>query len=67
MRFAIVGLMFMTSTVTAVAVAQEGGGNGPPRLEIIVMPRLPVPIPTLPTGTVGKFFQPRSESGLMTR
>jgi hypothetical protein len=53
MRYVMVALLFMTSTF---ALAQEGGGHGPP-LSIIVMPQ---PTTTLPTTPLSKLFQPKS-------
>jgi hypothetical protein len=67
MRFAIVTLLAMTSTVTTVAIAQDGNGHGPPRKLIIVMPQIPAPTPASPTGGVKKFFQPTAELASMTK
>jgi hypothetical protein len=62
MRYAIVALLSLTSAVAINAVAQEGGGNGPPKKSpIIVILPIPLPTPSLPTGGVQKFFQPQSE------
>ena len=60
MRYLMVALLFMTSTV---ALAQEGGGHGPPLL-IIVMPQ---PTTTLPTKPLSKVFQPKSLLAPMTK
>jgi hypothetical protein len=60
MRFVIVTLLAVTSTVTTVAVAQDGTGHGPPKSPIIVMPQTPVPTISSPTGPMRKFFQPKS-------
>ena len=57
MRYAIVTLLVMTSTVTTVAVAQDGNGHGPPRLSIILIPQPTAPSPTRP---LSKLFQPKS-------
>jgi hypothetical protein len=65
MRHAIVTLLVVTSAVTTAAVAQDGDGHGPPRAPIII--QIPVPTPSLPTGSVQKFFQPTSELAAMTR
>lgn len=59
MRSVIVTLLAMTSAVATVAIAQDGDGHGPPRSPIIVMPRMPVPLPASPTGPLRKFFQPK--------
>jgi hypothetical protein len=67
MRYTIVTLLVITSAVTTLAVAQDGNGHGPPKSPIIVMPRMPVPTPSSPTGRVQKFFQPTSELASMTK
>jgi hypothetical protein len=67
MRFAIVTLLAMASSVTTVAVAQDGNGHGPPHAPIIVVPQIPVPTMPSPTGAVQKFFQPRSELVSLTK
>ena len=63
MRFASVTLLAMTSILTTAAIAQDGNGHGPPKAPIIAIPQMPVPmpIPTSPTGTVQKYFLPKSE------
>jgi hypothetical protein len=63
MNFTSVTLLAMASMLTTAAIAQDGGGHGPPHAPIIAIPQMPVPmpIPTSPTGTVQKFFQPKSE------
>ena len=67
MKYTIVTLLLMTS-VTTVAVAQDGSGRGPPNSPVIVMPQ-PVPVPTTasPTKPLSKFFQPKSELASMTK
>ena len=60
MKYTIVTLLLMTS-VTTVAVAQDGSGHGPPNSPIIVTQPVPVPTTAPSTGTVSKFFQPKSE------
>lgn len=67
MRYAIVTLLAMASSVTTVAIAQDGNGHGPPRAPIIVMPQTPMPTPASPTGAVQKFFQPTSQLASMTK
>jgi hypothetical protein len=64
MNFTSVTLLALASMLTTAAIAQDGGGHGPPHAPIIAIPQMPVPmpIPTSPTGTVQKFFQ--SQSGL---
>jgi hypothetical protein len=64
MRYAIVTLLVMTSTVTTVAVAQDGTGHGPPRSLIIVTPQPTAPLPTKP---LSKLFQPTSRLVSMTQ
>ena len=67
MKYTIVTLLLMTS-VTTVAVAQDGTGHGPPHSPIIVMPQpLPTPTTAPSTGTLSKFFQPKSELASMTK
>jgi hypothetical protein len=61
MNFPSVTLLAMASMLTTAAIAQDGNGHGPPHAPVIVVPRMPVPMPTSPTGTVQKFFQPKSE------
>jgi hypothetical protein len=63
MKYAIIALLFTASTLTTVALAQDGGGHGPPRSLIIVMPQPTAPLPTKP---VQKLFQPKSRLVLMT-
>jgi hypothetical protein len=67
MKYTIVTLLLMTS-VTTVAVAQDGNGHGPPASPIIVMPQ-PLPMPTTApsTGPLSKFFQPKSELASMMK
>jgi hypothetical protein len=61
MRHAIVALLVMTSTVTTVALAQDGGGHGPPRSVVVTVPSLPtMPVPTS-GGSLSKLFQPNAE------
>jgi hypothetical protein len=61
----IAALFLLTPAVTTLALAQDGGGEGPPKKMIIVSP-MPVPTPT-PTGTVQRFFQPASELVSLTK
>jgi hypothetical protein len=67
MKFPIVTLLLMTS-VTTVAVAQDGTGHGPPHSPIIAMPQ-PAPVPTTApsTGPLSKFFQAKSELASMMK
>jgi hypothetical protein len=67
MNFTSVTLLAMASMLTTAAIAQDGGGHGPPHAPIIVVPQMPVPMPTSPTGTVQKFFQPKSGLAPATR
>jgi len=64
MKYAIVTLLVMTSTVTTVAVAQDGTGHGPPKLPIIITPQ---PTTPLPTGTLTKLFQPKLKLASMIK
>jgi hypothetical protein len=60
MRYALVTFFVMASTVATVALAQDGGGRGPPKSPIIIMPQpTTLPMPASPTGSVQKFFQPK--------
>lgn len=67
MRFATVTFLVMTSAAATIAVAQDGGGHGPPKSSIIVVPQIPVPTTASTTGSVQKFFQPASELLSMTK
>jgi hypothetical protein len=67
MKFMIVTLLTMASTVTTVAIAQDGNGHGPPHAPVIVVPQIPIPTMPSPTGTVQKFFQPKSELVSLTK
>jgi len=60
MKLAIIPLLVMTSAVATVAVAQDGTGHGPPRNPKILVPQTPIPTMPSPTGSVQKFFQPKS-------
>lgn len=67
MRYAIVAFLIMTPTLTTVALAQDGGGHGPPRTVIVTSPTLPtIPLPTS-GGGISKFFQPSAELESMMR
>ena len=63
MKLAIAAILVMASAVSTVAFAQDGTAHGPPKVlaPIVGVPRMPVPTPASPTGTVQKFFQPASE------
>jgi len=50
MKHAILSLLVMTSTVTTVAVAQDGSGHGPPNTPVIIGP-LPASLPTTGSAT----------------
>ncbi len=67
MKCTIVTLLLMAS-VTTVAVAQDGTGQGPPKPHGIVMPQ-PVAVPTTasPTKPLSKLFQLKSELASMTK
>jgi hypothetical protein len=57
MKYAIIALLFTASTLATVALAQDGGGHGPPRSLIIITPQPTAPLPTKP---LSKLFQPTS-------
>jgi hypothetical protein len=59
MKYAVIALLLMASTGTTVAVAQDGGGRGPPTAPATVP--TPVPQPTVPTQTGA----PKSASALL--
>jgi hypothetical protein len=59
MKYALIGLLLMASAGTTVAVAQEGGGRGPPAAPTTVP--TPTPQPTVPTQT----GTPKSASALL--
>jgi hypothetical protein len=67
MKYTIVTLLLMTSTVTTVAVAQDGSGHGPPRSPIIVTQPIPVPTTASPARPLSKLFQPKSQLASMTK
>jgi hypothetical protein len=68
MKYAGITLLVIASTAATLAFAQDGAGHGPPKSSsIIIVPRLPVPIPGMPTGSVQKFFQTQSEFASMTK
>jgi hypothetical protein len=60
MRYAMVTLLFMTSTVATVALAQDGGGRGPPQ-SIIIVPQPTVPTTASTTVPVPKLLPPKLE------
>jgi hypothetical protein len=67
MRYAMVTLLVMTSTVANVALAQDGGGRGPPHSPIIIGPQPTVPTTTSPTGSLSKLFEPKARLASMTK
>lgn len=50
MKYAVITLFFLASTVATVAVAQDGSGHGPPHVPIIGTPT-PTTKSTLPSPT----------------
>jgi hypothetical protein len=46
MKYAIVAFLVIASTTTAITIAQDGTGHGPPKSSIIIQPQ---PTPTSPT------------------
>ncbi len=49
MKYAVITLLFLAPALTSVAVAQDGGGHGPPSSPVIV-PN-PITVPTQPVST----------------
>ena len=60
MRYAMVTFLVMTSTVTMVAVAQDGNGRGPPQSIIVAQPT-PTPTTILQGVVLPKLLQPKLE------
>jgi hypothetical protein len=61
MRYAIVAFLIMTPALAPIALAQDGGGHGPPRSVVVTSPTLPtIPMPTS-GGSISKLFQPNAE------
>jgi hypothetical protein len=63
MRYAIVTLVALTSTIATLAVAQDGTGHGPPKSVIIVVPQPTTP----PIKPLSKLFQPNSRLASMMK
>jgi hypothetical protein len=63
MKYAIIALLFTASSLTSVALAQDGAGHGPPRSLIIITTQPTAPLPTKP---LSKLFQPKSRLVSMT-
>ena len=61
MRYAMVTLLIITSTVATAALAQDGAGQGPPYI-IIAMPQLPVPTTSGSTVSVPKLVPPQQSA-----
>jgi hypothetical protein len=61
MRYLTVTLLVMISTVTSVAIAQDGGVHGPPKPPIIVMPQPTTPPLPWPGVPLPQFSQPAAE------
>ncbi len=59
MKYAILTLLVTASTVTTIAVAQDGTGHGPPQSIIVIPQPTPVPTTTAPTASVPKLLQPK--------
>jgi hypothetical protein len=58
-------LLIATLTGATAALAQDGGGRGPPNI-IIIMPQ-PIPLPTPSSSTAPKLVPPQQGSAPMTR
>lgn len=59
MKCAIVTFFVIASTATTLAMAQEGGGQGPPKPQSIIVTG-PLPAPKLPgTAPLPKLLQPK--------
>jgi len=67
MRYAMATVLIVTSTVATAALAQDGGGRGPPDIIIIMPQPLPVPTPSSPTAPVSKLAPPQQRSAPLTR
>jgi hypothetical protein len=60
-------LLIMAPAITTVALAQDGGGHGPPKSTILTLPTLPtIPVPTT-GGSLTSHFQPRAELSSMMK
>ena len=57
MKYAIVTFLVIASSAATLTVAQDGGGQGPPKPKSVVIVN-PLPIPTSPT-TVPTTSQPK--------
>jgi hypothetical protein len=67
MKYAILSLLVTASTLTTIAVAQDGTGHGPPQ-SIIIMPQpIPVPTTTSPTVPVPRLWQFKLPLAPMTK
>jgi hypothetical protein len=67
MRYAIGALLIIAPAVTTLALAQDGGGHGPPKSVILTLPTLPT-IPVAQTGgSLTSHFQPKAELGSMMK
>lgn len=51
MKYAVIALLFLAPGITTVAVAQEGGGHGPPSMPVIVPSPTTLPTQPVPTGS----------------
>ena len=47
MKYTIVAFLVMAAAATSVTVAQDGGGQGPPKKSLVIVN--PLPTPTSPT------------------
>ena len=60
MKCAIVTFFVIASTATTLAIAQEGGGQGPPKKPQSIIVAGPLPAPKLPgTAPLPKLLQPK--------
>lgn len=52
MKYAVITLLLLAPAITTVAVAQEGGGHGPPASAPVIVPKpTTLPTQTAPSGS----------------
>ena len=51
MKYAVIALLVLAPGIATVAVAQEGGGHGPPNMPVIVPSPTTLPTQPVPTGS----------------
>ncbi len=65
MKFAIATLLVIASTASTAALAQDGAGHGPPKVQSVVF--VVQPTNGAPTETLTKLFQPKSVLASLTK